>query len=240
MIGMDAENKNALIGILMLNTTFKRILGDIGNPTTFNFPVLYETVQEANPGRVVREADRSLVSNFIESARQLELKGVKAITTSCGFMAAFQNELRANLKVPVFTSSLLQVPMISMMLRQKQQVAIITANSRFLSDSHLKAVGITDEMNIVMAGMENESYFPRVYSNKPIESIDSNQEKIEAELIKVGKELRTRNPEVGAIVLECTNLPPFAKALKKAVGVPVFDIVTLINMVYQSVNQQEY
>ena len=109
------------IGILMLDTKFPRIFGDIGNAETFSFPVRYKRVVGATPQRVVKEADPSLIEPFIEAAKELEQKGVSAITTSCGFLAIFQDYLADAVDIPVFTSSLIQVPLVYRMLKKKPE-----------------------------------------------------------------------------------------------------------------------
>src|SRR5437667_11416092 len=81
------------VGVLMLDTRFPRIPGDIGNASTFDFPVRYLRVAGASPDRVVRGDGRALLPLFVEGARSLEREGVRAITTSCGFLARFQEEL---------------------------------------------------------------------------------------------------------------------------------------------------
>ena len=86
----------------MLDTVFPRIPGDIGNAATFSFPVRYKVVKGASPQRVVKEADTRLLEPFIEAARSLEKEGVKAIGTSCGFLAIFQRELADAVDIPVF------------------------------------------------------------------------------------------------------------------------------------------
>lgn len=95
------------LGVLMLDTRFPRVVGDIGNPLTFDFPVLYRTLRGASPQRVVRERDPALLAPFIDAGRALVEQGATAITTSCGFLVLFQRELKAALPVPVWTSSLL-------------------------------------------------------------------------------------------------------------------------------------
>src|SRR5437762_6445737 len=104
------------VGILMLDTRFPRIPGDMGNATTFPFPVRYHRVQGANPDLVVRRGAEGLLPAFVDGARQLEREGVGAVTTNCGFLVKFQRELAAAVTVPVFTSSLLLVPLVHQML----------------------------------------------------------------------------------------------------------------------------
>ena len=104
------------IGILMLDTRFPRLPGDIGNATTFSYPVMYKIVEQATVDRVVKEADAGLIEPFVRAGMELIQNGARAIVTSCGFMAIFQKELAQALPVPVFTSSLLQVPLVWMWL----------------------------------------------------------------------------------------------------------------------------
>src|SRR5207245_4877919 len=88
------------VGILMLDTRFPRIPGDMGNAATFPFPVRYQRVTGADPDRVVRRGAAGLLPNFVEGARQLESEGVGAITTNCGFLVKFQRELAGAVAVP--------------------------------------------------------------------------------------------------------------------------------------------
>ena len=149
------------IGILMLESQFPRIQGDIGNATTWDFPVLYKVIEKATPDIVVRKGDRRLLDYFIKGAQELEREGVQAITTGCGFLAMFQQELASAVNVPVFTSSLMQVPMVYLMLNQTQQVGIITIYSKSLTEKHLSAVGV-DKVPHIIVGTEGEEEFTRV------------------------------------------------------------------------------
>lgn len=229
--------EKAKIGILMLETSFNRIPGDIGNPSTFKFPVEYRVVKGALPKKVVVDADPGLIPLFAKAAKKLEEQGIRAITTSCGFMSIFQEELRNAVDIPFFTSSLIQVPMIDKMLGKDKIVGIMTVNSKTLTKRHLTAVGITDEMEVAIIGMNEGHYFIKVFLEQ---SLELEREKIEKEVIEVGKKLVRQNPRVGAIVVEDTNLPPYAKALQKAIGIPVFDVVTLINMVHEALERKSY
>ncbi|MDN5302426.1 MAG: hypothetical protein PWQ60_1940 [Thermoanaerobacteraceae bacterium] len=224
-------NYGEAIGILMLDTKFPRIPGDIGNALTFDFPVKYKKVKGATSQRVVREADPSLIAPFIEAARELEEEGVSAITTSCGFLAIFHDYLADAVSIPVFTSSLLQVPIVFRMLKKGQKVGIMTASKPHLTELHFKGAGIKD-IPLVIYGMEEQEEFPAVFLDQK-ETLDI--EKAESEMVQVATKMVSENPDVGAIVFECTNMPPFRKAVQQAVNLPVFDIVTLMNYVHDSV-----
>jgi len=224
------------IGILMLESQFPRIPGDIGNALTWDFPVLYKVVEKATPDIVVRKGDRTQLKPFIKAAQELEREGVQAVTTGCGFLAMFQKELASAVNVPVFTSSLMQVPMVYSMLKQSQQVGIITIYSKSLTDRHLSAVGV-DKVPHIIVGTEDEEEFSRVILD---DEIELDVEKSRDAFISIAKKMSSDYPDVGAIVLECTNMPPYAAAIQKETGLPIFDIYTLVNMVYQAVVRKNF
>ena len=212
------------IGILMLDTTFPRIPGDVGNPATFSFPVIYRVVKGASPRRVVEETDPRLLDPFIQAGRDLQKAGVKAIATSCGFLALFQRELADALSVPVFSSSLLQVPLVRAILPSDRAVGIITARKASLTARHLAGVGVENE-GLVIAGMEGAEELSAVFFGGK-STIDV--EKVRGEMVDLSLNLVRSRPEVGAIVLECANMPPYARDVRRATGLPVFDVATLL------------
>lgn len=224
------------IGILMLETLFPRILGDIGNALTFDFPVRYKIVKRASPKKVVVEGAKELLPLFIEGARELEAEGVGAVTTSCGFLAIFQREQADAVSVPIFTSSLLQIPLVYRMLRRDQKVGILIVFSEHLSREHSEAVGEGD-IPVVIMGTERGVEFTSVFVGN---ELYLDVEKAKADVVEAAKTLISDHPEVGAIVLECTNMPPNSKAIQEAVGLPVFDIITLTKWVYMALSQVEY
>jgi hypothetical protein len=136
-------NYGEAVGILTLDTVFPRIPGDVGNATTFDFPVRFSVVRGASPKRVVHEQDPALLKPFVEAAQELEAAGCRAITTTCGFLALFQKEMAAAVGVPLFTSSLLQVPIVYRMLQPGQVIGILTAHSDAMNPRVLEAVGPT-------------------------------------------------------------------------------------------------
>jgi len=226
MSDLSQDNtQKAMLGILMLETTFPRIKGDIGNPDTFAFPVLYEIVVGASPQKVVIDADEGLLDAFIEAGRTLVDKGVRAIATSCGFLALLQRQLVDALPVPVFTSSLLQVHLARAVIRSDQKIGIITASRPSLTAAHLAGVGIQD-YPLAIVGMEDQTEFSSVFiEGKPT----LNEHLCRLEMQSVVAQLVHNHPDIGAIVLECTNMPPYSDIVRQATGLPVFDAVTMIN-----------
>ncbi|MFC1913293.1 aspartate/glutamate racemase family protein [Chloroflexota bacterium] len=223
------------IGILMLETRTPRIPGDIGNATTWDFPVVYRIVKGALPTRIVKEADPKLLKPFIEAAQDLEKLGVKAITTCCGFFAIFQKEMTEAVTIPVFTSSLIQVPLVYRMLKSNQKVGIITADSSSLSKKHLACVG-ADSIPTAIIGTEEEEFSKVFVGNEPALDVEGARNT----LVNTARRLISKHPEVGAIVLECTNMPPYAKSIQEEVNLPVFDIYTLTNMVYSTLVRKDF
>jgi hypothetical protein len=214
----------APLGILMLEARFPRLPGDMGNGATWPFPVLYRVVSGASPKKVVLEGAVGLLPEFIAAAKDLVRLGAEAITTNCGFLSIFQKEIAAAVCVPVATSSLLQAPWVQATLPPGKRVGPVTVSGSTLSPAHLDGVGVPLDTPVV--GVEHGKEFFRVMIRAETEDMDVAL--AEEDVVEAGKELVARHPEVGAIVLECTNMPPYAAALQAAVGLPVFDIYSMI------------
>ena len=231
----NTTNYGRAIGIMMLDTHFPRVPGDIGNATTFPFPIVYRVIKGADSKRVVIEADPALIQPFIDAALELTAEGCKAITTSCGFLAIFQKEIAAAVPVPVATSSLMQVGMVSQMLKPGQIVGIITARAASLGEKHFRGVDIEDVPKVVY-GIDNTKLGATFFED--LNHIDI--ELAEKEMLEVADKMLAEHPNIGAIVLECTNMPPFARAIQRRTGLPVFDIITLIKYLHNAVVSPEY
>ena len=224
------------IGILMLETKFPRIPGDIGNATTWNFPVLYKIIKKATPDVAVRKGAEGLLEPFVRGAQELEKEGVRAITTTCGFLGLFQKEMSSAVEIPVFTSSLMQVPLVYSMLKPTQKVGILTIHSKSLTQRHLSSVG-ADSIPHVIYGTEKEEEFSRAILD---DEIEMDVKKSKEEMVRVAIRMVTEHPEIGAFVLECTNMPPYAATIQKEIGLPIFDIYTLVMLVYNAVVKRDF
>jgi hypothetical protein len=213
------------LGVLMLESRFPRIPGDAGNAGTWPFPVLYRVVPGAAPGRVVRELEGSgLEDAFLDAALALERAGVAALTTNCGFLVLWQSRLQARLGVPLVSSSLLQVPAVAARLPPGRTVGILTIERCSLTPGHLAAAGIDEAVPVV--GMEE-------VGGHFVDAILGDREELDVgrareEHVAAARLLVERHPEVGAIVLECTNMPPYAGAIADATGLAVHDLTTYV------------
>lgn len=222
------------LGLLMLETRFPRPRGDVGHPQTFSIPVRRMVVAHATPQRVVREDADGLVQAFIDAARELVEQGAAAIGTSCGFLGLHQQRFAAALTVPVATSSLLQCAWVEAILPHGQRAGIVTIDAGSLTPAHLAATGVA--ANTPIEGVEPHGEFAtRLLNDEPALDLA----RAEAELVGAAARLAHRHPEVGAIVLECTNMPPYAGAVARATGRPVYDVVTLLEWVWRGVARRE-
>lgn len=226
----------APLGILMLDARFPRIPGDMGNATTWPFPVMYRVVKGATPERVVLQGAEGLLDDFLAAAAELVDQGAEALTTNCGFLTLFQRELAAHVHVPVATSALMQVPWVQAMLPPGKRVGIVTVSKSSLTDAHLTAAGVP--LDIPVAGTEGGCEFFRVLIRA--EKQDMDVALAERDILDAGRALVAAHPEVGAIVLECTNMPPYARALREVVGLPVFDIVSMIEWFHAGIRPRRY
>lgn len=226
----------APLGILMLEARFPRIPGDMGNAATWPFPVLYRVVRGASPEKVVLHGARGLLPDFIDAAKDLVDLGAEAITTNCGFLSLFQQEIAAAVRVPVATSSMMQVSWVQATLPPGKRVGIVTVCGETLTPAHLQAVGAPIDTPYV--GTENGREFFRVLIKA--EKTDMDVSVARQDIVEAGRTLVARHPDVGAIVLECTNMPPYAAALREAVGLPVYDIYSMINWFHAGLRPRRF
>ena len=200
----------ATVGILMLETRFPRIPGDMGNALTWPFPVLYKVVPGASPRRVVFDQAEGLLDAFLAAAAELVRLGADGITTTCGFLSLYQHEIAAHVGVPVAASSLMQIPLIERVLPPGRRVGILTISAASLTREHLAAAGADPDTPVV--GTEGGSEFTRAILNDE-ERLDAAA--AERDILDAGEALVADHPETGAVLLECTNMVPYARALSE-------------------------
>lgn len=233
----DANYYGVTIGVLGLESHFPKPPGHIKNQEGLGFPVLYETIHGASIDELIENPTLEYIQPFIDAAKRLEKEGVGAITGSCGFLALFQKELANAVNIPVFASSLIQVPLAYNMLGDNKVVGVLTANAAKLSDDHLKAVG-ADGIPVVVQGLEESTEFREVILEA--KRNDMNMTLIEKEVMEAVHKLKEKAPNMGALVLECTDLPPFSAKIQKQLNIPIFDLTTLTTMIHEVVRRKPY
>lgn len=206
-----------MLGILMLDTAFPRPPGDVGHPASWRMPVLRQVVHGALPSRVVEQADESLLEPFILAGRGLVAQGARAITTSCGFLVRWQAALQQALPVPVWSSALLALP-------DLPQAGVITVDARSLGAQELAAASAA--VDTPVQGLEEGCHLrATLLGNRAW--LDERQ--AEADTVTAARRLVHHHPHIRHIVLECTNLPPYAEAVARATGLPVHHLMTLVH-----------
>ncbi len=220
------------IGILVLDLWYPYMPGNVANASTFDFPVLLKILKGSKGKKLVSADDHpALLDMILKAGRELEQQGVRAIVGACGYFANFQREASMSLNVPTFLSSILQVPIVLQGLKPDQKVGIICAIGPSLTPDLLGQCGVDNLSRVVIAGADKGTEWQKL-----MKSVGHfNSYKIQQELVGLAKELVSKNPDVGAIVLECSDMPPYAWAIQNAVKLPVFDFTSLINWVYHGV-----
>jgi hypothetical protein len=212
------------LGILMLDTRFPRIVGDIGNARSFDFPVIFRRMEGiGSADAVTTHPDRQRVLAALEAnAGALVAEGAVGLSTSCGFLALYQDDLSARSPVPVATSALLHIKRLA-----GKRVGVLTASARNLTPAHFAAVGAPPDTPFV--GLPEGSSFAKTFIDNGT-TLDRDQ--VEREVAAAARDLLARHPGIDTIVFECTNLPPYKKAVQDATGLPVFDVLDLLNDFY--------
>lgn len=227
----------ASIGVLCLESYFPKPPGHIKNPSSLPFPVLYEMIDGVTVPTLLNNPSPELLEPFIKGAQHLEAEGVRAITGSCGFLALFQKELAAAVSVPVFASSLIQVPLAYHMTGANAPVGVLTADASALTPQHFEGVGAA-EIPVAVQGLEHTREFAEVILRNMRTRMDTDV--IEAEVLEAARRLKRQTPEIRSLVLECTDLPPYAARLQEELRLPVFDLTTLAQMAHSVAARSSY
>jgi hypothetical protein len=231
------------VGILQLPANIPMLPGDMGNPTTFDFPVLYELIEEIDPFWVLASEPHPVVmEKLIAACKRLTVQGVTTIIGNCGFFANYQPEVAESLDpgVQFFNGSLMQVPMLLTSVGANKKVGILTANRELLMPSPaLKNVGVSEDdikNRLVVYGNENGEQMKLITG----ETGKFNPKALEQELVGLAMKMLKEHPDVGAIVLECTEFPPYAHAIQAATRRNVWDFVTMTNFMHAGAMRRPY
>jgi len=222
-----------LVGILMSDSLIPRIPGDPGHAETFSFPVIYEMLEGFSFADLVAMKMDNL-DKLMEPAIRLQDKGVSLIATDCGLFGPYHHEFNARLEVPFIGTALDLVPLLQRLHPSRRPIGIITGDRRLLQPAHLLASGIDPE-SVVLAGMENGAEFKRVVIDRAPEL---DVEAMRQDVIASAATLLGKN--IGAVVLECTNLISYKTDIQKVLGIPIFDLTTLIEFYVSGLRVQTY
>jgi hypothetical protein len=220
----DTSLRNdAPLGILVLDTAFPRIPGDVGCAETFSFPTRRAIVATATPDAIVHAPDARLLPRFVAAGLELATAGCSGLVTTCGFLARWQSALAAALPVPVLSSALLQAPLIERTLPRGRRVGVVTYSAADLDADVLTGAGVAPDTPV--AGVDPEGYFARVIRGG---AATLDRDRMTADVVAAARHLMAGHTDIGAIVLECANMPPYRDAVAAATRVPVFDAAQLV------------
>jgi len=219
-----------MLGILTLDTAFPRIPGDLGSPETFAFPVRHVIVRGAFVDEIVHGRSEEWLMPFVEATRDLVFAGCTGITTTCGFLVRWQRRLAQISPVPLLTSSLLQLPLVQATLPAGKRVGVVTYSARDLDADALHAANAP--LDTPVAGVDDGSYFAHTIRHG---AVTLDRQRMEDDTVAAARRLVTTRADIGAIVLECANMPPYRVAVAEATGLPVFDAANLVAWFYAAI-----
>ncbi len=224
------------IGILYIDDVHYPLLpGNVVNATTYPFPVCMQAVEGLTIDRLFAAGD-DVFEDILRAAKKLEKAGVRAITGACGFFGNYQEKLADALEIPVALSSLVQIPWVKTLLRPSQHIGILTADLSSLTDKLLAACGTNSRERLVLRDLRHAEQFSCILEGRG--TFDN--EKVRQEVVAAALDAQQSSPEMGAILLECSDMPPYAVDVQRATGLPVFDFITLIKWMHLAVAQKPY
>jgi len=216
------------IGLVQFQANLPMIPGNMGNATTFDFPMAY---REMNAENVYDVMSTTPVKRFtdaaVEACNWLEMQGVRAIIGNCGFWGHYQIAVQERIDTPFFSSSLMMLPMMVRCLPKNQKVGVITANGPLLSEGvAIENCGLSMDLmkeRVVIEGCENDPEFARAMAVQGA----YNPVKFEQDVLAGVTRLMKKDPDIGVILLECTELSPHAHAVQRLVNLPVWDYTSM-------------
>jgi len=233
------------LGIIILDEVYPGFPGDVRNASAYDFPIQYEIAEGVDIAKLVHEENKQpYLQPVIRAAQKLERMGCRAIAAECGYFSLFQKEVASAVDVPVFMSSLLQIPFAQQLISPTKVVGVLVAESDFLTDEHLTAVGVTPGSNYVIAGAKENGQCPE-FDNlwtadlRP-ELPAANFDKAEADFLRVAKNFAQTHPNMGAMVFECTGFQPFARTIQRHIEMPIFSWSTLLEYAYNVVVHRDF
>lgn len=233
------------LGIMIVDGVYPGFPGDVRNASAFPFPIQYEVVEGVDLQALVWAQDKSpCLEPIRRAAKKLERMGCRAIAAECGYFAYFQQEIAASVGVPVFLSSLLQIPLAQQVVGANRVVGVLAALKKQLTEKHLSAAGVQLGSNYVVAGAEDDGgcpefdrlWVPGLQTDPP----SASYAKAEKEFLQVAAQFYRAHPRMGAMVLECTGMQPFARALQRRIDIPLFSWGTLLDYAYSVAVHRDY
>ncbi|KAL2680336.1 hypothetical protein Neosp_007933 [[Neocosmospora] mangrovei] len=214
------------LGFLAVEVNIFRPPGDPYNDKTWPFPLIREKVTGTSESQIVTSTayDDAFIERFVAAGQRLAERG--ADTKDHGRLAA-------RLPIPIATSSLMQVPSLRALIPANKAIGVLTYDSTRLGDAHLLALDIKPE-DVRIWGTPDDGHLRGICARG--ETYDA--ERLQKELVDQARAMTSRYPEIAVVVLECTNMPPYADAIQRAINLPVYDVYTMGTWFYSGLVRQ--
>ena len=223
------------VGILVIDAWYPMLPGNVANASTYDFPVVYKVLKGASIEQIL-SGDQALLDLIIDGGRELIEQGARAIVGACGSFANYQRQVAKALNVPTFLSVMLQAPLILQGLRDDQRLGVIVASMAAMTEKVFDQCDITNPSRLILSEAITLPEFQRMVECKG----RFNSHKLKEELVSHVTKFVTEHRDIGAILLQCSDLPPYAWVIQSSVGLPVFDMNSLIEWVYHGMVRQPY
>jgi Asp/Glu/hydantoin racemase len=231
------------IGILLFDGRRYPILpGDVANASSYDFPVRLKVVNGVfdvpPPPELWADGQPPESARLmLQAANELREEGVRAVVTACGFFVSLQDYLARRCGLPVFTSPLILIPLLSRMLGNRK-LGVLTASKSLLDERFLRVAGVTPEMNLVIQGIEESREFYATHMGGKRVTMD--EDLLGDEVVGIAKRFASANQDMAAILVECSNLPTFSARIQRETRLPVFDYITFMRFLHRSLVQSHY
>ncbi|MGL4606598.1 MAG: aspartate/glutamate racemase family protein [Eubacteriaceae bacterium] len=225
------------VGIMLLDVHYPLLPGNVVNAETYNYPVRHAWVPGANQDRM-HSGDDTLLPELIKTAKQLEKEGCRAIAGACGYFGHFQKRVADAVDIPIYLSSIVQASWIAAGLKSNEKIGILCADGHNLTKELFAACSVSEEI-FNRCVIKSAGHLPEFSAFMERRGHFDNGI-VREELKGLVREILEENENVGAILLECSDMPPYAADIQKAFNLPVFDFITMINFVHNAVAQKPY
>ncbi|WP_425387674.1 aspartate/glutamate racemase family protein [Aneurinibacillus terranovensis] len=224
------------VGILYLDECWYPVLpGNVANLSTYDFPVRLKVVPNCDTSRLLA-GDPLLLDSVIKAAKEFEEEGARAISAACGFFGNFQDKVAAAVDIPVYLSSVVQVPWIKTGLKPHQKIGMLTAYAQGMTSNLFESCGIYDPSICIVKDLSTLTEFSAIIENRG----SFENEKVKKEVVEAAVSMVDENPDIGAILLECSDLPPYASEIQRTIKLPVYDFITMIKWIHYATSQKPY
>ncbi|MDO4481499.1 MAG: aspartate/glutamate racemase family protein [Bacillota bacterium] len=225
------------VGVIYIEDVFYPMVpGNVVNAYTYDFPVRMRGVPNLDIDRLFRR-DPSIGDDIIKLGEyMIEKEGIRALCSACGFFGNFHAQVAAALDIPVALSSLVQINWIRSVIKPGQKIGILTADKSSFTPVLLENVGVTDSSDLIVKDLRHGEHFSAILEYRG----EFDNSKVKEEVVSAALELLEEDADIGAILLECSDMPPYAYAVQHATQLPVWDFITLIKWLHNGTTQKPY